>query len=304
MEVFNLDSSKLNEILYNMEDQEQQSIIEITSGEISKKGSLFKAEEDRYYSLPKWTPVEGFRVMNDFVFQLKNPLVKDELTQILKSGHGVFRKFKNCLKNNSEIEKLWFSFKKSEMKIHIINWYNQIREFVGLEHLSEDYIEDDQDLLDFDFTIEPCPKNEYESILTYDKKGFNELYSNYPGDVIEGLYSQKRGDLNSESLDEDYVYISRTPAGEVAGFIWASVFTLGDNFDIMELTQLYVVPEYRGLGISKMLLNSLIDRYKEGFFKEFVINCQNNNSWLIGFLESLGFNISSQELSFRRTLGN
>lgn len=301
MEIFILDSSKLNEILYSMENQNKESYIEIKSGIIHycEKGKKLDLDQE-IYPLPLWRPIEGFRIMNDFVFQLKNPIVKEELKQVLNSGHGVFRKFKNVLKSNSEIEKLWFSFKKSEMKIHVINWYNQVREYVGLELFSENDFEDEQDLLGFDFTIEKGNVDDFPFIAEGDKKGFTELYSHYPSDVIDDLYDQKRDQILNETIfDSDFIYIAKAPTGEDVGFAWATGFTLGDKFIVMELLQLYVIPEYRGLGIGKLLLNKILSEYREGGFKELIASCQKKSSWLINFLELENLILASQELCFR-----
>lgn len=301
MEIFLLDSSKLNEILYSMENQNKESYIEIKSGIIhySDKGETLDIKEE-IYPLPLWRPIEGFRIMNDFVFHLKNPIVKEELKQVLNSGHGVFRKFKNVLKNNSEVEKLWFSFKKSEMKTHVLNWYNQVREYVGLELFSENDFEDEQDLLGFDFTIEKGKPEDFSFIADGDKKGFTELYSHYPSDVIDDLYSQKRENILCESMYEsDFIFTSKAPTGENVGFAWATGYTLGEKFIVMELLQLYVIPEYRGLGIGKLLLNKILSKYREGGFEELIASCQKKSSWLINFLELENLTLASQELCFR-----
>lgn len=299
--MFLLDSSKLNEILYSMENQNKESYVEIKSGIIHyiDRGQDLKIKEE-VYPLPVWRPIEGFRIMNDFVFHLKNPILKEELKQVLNSGHGVFRKFKNVLKNNPEVEKLWFTFKKSEMKTYVINWYNQIREYAGLELFSENDFEDEQDLLDFDFTVEKGDKKDYLFVVDGDKKGFYELYSHYPADVIEDLYYQKRESILIESLlENDFVYTAKAPTGENVGFAWATEYTLGDSYSVMELIQLYVIPEYRGLGIGKLLLNNILSDYKKGSFNEFIASCQRQSSWLINFLELESLSLVSQELCFR-----
>lgn len=298
MEVFNLDKSKINEILYHMENQNQESCVEVSTGQIFDITEKDINRSD-YYPLAKWSPVEGFRVMNDFVFQLKNPILKDELTRVLNSGHGVFRKFKNVLKNYPEVEKVWFSFKKGEMKDHIINWYNQVREYAGLDQLLEDSLDDDEDILGFDFTIVAPQAEDFDFLLNSDKEGVKELYSAYPEDVVNDIYLQKRGDVEREVINDDYIYIAKTPSGESVGVAWATGYTLGRSFDVMEILQLYVIPEFRGLGIGKLLLNTLLKRYKDGQFKELVVSCQNKNSWLIHFLEASDLKIVSQELCFR-----
>ncbi|MBN2617418.1 MAG: GNAT family N-acetyltransferase [Spirochaetales bacterium] len=299
MEVFNLDSSKLNEILYNMENQTKDSVIVISTGEIIYADESQDFDQEGLYPLPKWGSVDGFRIMNEFVSNLKNPVVKEELKLVLNAGSGVFRKFKNCLKDSPEVEKLWYSFKKDEIKSKVLNWYNQIREYAGLEIFSDDDFEE-EDLIDFDFTITKCEQEFYDTICLWDKLGFKELYSNYPKDVIEDIYLSKRDDLlNPSMIDSDLIYLAENPSGEKIGFIWASSFILGDNFSGLDLIQLYVVPEYRGLGIGKILINKILEDYKNLNYKELVVNCQGKNSWLISYLELEGYKLAFQELSFR-----
>ncbi|MGL1890459.1 MAG: GNAT family N-acetyltransferase [Spirochaetaceae bacterium] len=302
MDVFKLDSSKLNEILYNMENQNKDAFVVISSGEILYDDEVTPDNYDsnNTYPLPKWGPVEGFRIMNDFVSGLKNLILKDELVIVLNSGHGVFRKFKNTLKSSPDIQKMWYNFKKEQIKSKVLNWYNQIREYAGLESLTQDDLEDDQDLLNFDFNITDGCSIDLEYILDSDKKGFNELYSHYPKVVIDEIYLKKRDEmLNLTMFEADFITVAKTPLGDNAGFVWATGYTLCDSFSGMELLQLYVEPEFRGLGIGKMLLNRVLTQFKDGDFKDFTVNCQGESSWLIHFLELEGYKIAFQELSFR-----
>lgn len=300
MDVFVLDSSKLTEILYNMENQNKDAVIIISTGEVLSPQEGKEIDSDDTYPLPIWGPVEGFRIMNEFVSDLKNPLLKNELMKVLKSGNGVFRKFKNVLKDSPEVERIWFSYKKDEIKARIVTWYNQIREYAGLEVLSEENIEDDKDLLDFDFSIREAIPLDKEFIFLLDKKGFKELYSNYPPEVVNVIYGKKRMDLLNDSMFEsDFIYIAENPLGESVGFVWASGYTISDSFSGLDLLQLYVIPEYRGLGMGKMLLDEILKKYKENDFNDLLVNCQGKNSWLINYLELEGYSIASQELSFR-----
>ena len=298
MNVFNLDSSKLNELMYNMENQNKDSSVNITTGEIIY--DFDGTESEILYPLPKWGPVDGFRIMNEFVSSLKNPIVKEELKNVLNQGTGVFRKFKNVLKSSPEIEKVWYTFKKDEIKSKVLNWYNQIREYAGLSLYDYEDFEFDEDLLDFDFEITAGTDEDLDFILENDKLGFYELYSHYPIDVIDDIYLRKReGMLNTAMFSSDNIVIAKNPSGEKVGFVWTATFSLGKTYTGMDLLQLYVTPEYRGLGIGKTLLNSSLKEYKKGGYKDFIVNCQGQNSWLITYLELEGYKLQFQELIFR-----
>lgn len=300
MEIFTLDGSRINEILYSMENQEKDSYIDINTGKIEffDKGNNKELSSD-LYTLPDWGPIEGFRVMDDFVSSMKNPIVKQELKIVLNSGHGVFRKFKNVIKENPDIQKLWFVYKKKEMKALIISWYNQLRELVGLEILSGDEFDDEQELLGFDFTIEKATEDLAHFIIEEDKKGFYEQYKLYSHDVIEELYERKReGLMPDDFINQDYIFVAKNPAGDATGFVWAIEYVLGNNFKVIELLQLYVCPSYRGLGLGKLLFDKFIEKYNSLEARELVVSC-NKNSWIIKHLENSDFNIVNQELSFR-----
>lgn len=301
MLVFDLDSSKLNEILYNMENQTKDCIVVIPTGEILSPEDSSNIDRNSTYPLPQWGPVDGFRIMNEFVSQLKNPVVKEELKAVLNSGHGVFRKYKNALKSTPEVEKLWFSFKKDQIKIKVLNWYNQIREYAGLEIYEDDGLNEADELLGFDFILKKATPNSRERLLEWDWNGFAELYSNYPAKVVEEIYKQKRSGLLNESMfDSDIIITALNPSNDPVGFVWVTLFTLEGNFSGMDLIQLYVTPEYRGLGIGKMLLHKILEEYEQGEYKDLIINCQGDNSWLKTYLELEGFKLAFQELSFRK----
>lgn len=283
-----------------MENQEKESYINIITGEIEffDKGTKDQLE-DELYSLPEWGPIHGFRIMDDFTGSLKNPLVKQELKSVLNSGNGVFRKFKNVIKENPEIQKLWYQYKKNEMKTLILIWYNQLRELVGLDILTDDEFEDEQELLGFDFTIESAKKDSLDFIVNSDKKAFSELYNMYPNDVIDELYERKREGIDFvEIFDQDYVFVAKSPTGDTTGFIWFIDYVLGEKFKVIELVQLYVDPAFRGLGLGKLLLDKIIENFKELKADELLIS-SNKNSWIVKHIENNELTISTQELSFR-----
>ena len=73
--------------------------------------------------------------MESFVTSLDNPAYREQLSRALTMGKGVFRAFKDALKQNKEIEKLWFAYKERRLRGVIISWYNANREARGLAKL-------------------------------------------------------------------------------------------------------------------------------------------------------------------------
>lgn len=298
MDIFELNSARVNEILYFMENQDQDSYANIVTGKIEFYDKGMVPEDENLYPIPEWGPTQGFRVMDEFVSDMKNPILRQELRVVLKSGHGVFRKFKNTLKEHPDIQKLWYAFKKREMKALILSWYNQLREIAGLEILSDDDIEDESDLLVFDFNIQKAQSRDLDFILEQDRVAFYESSSSYPRDVVKELYERKREGVNREDMADDLLYIVKTPTGEYAGFVWSVEYILGNSFKVIEVLQVYVLPAFRGLGIGKMLIEKIVADYKKLNGKELIINV-NGNSWVLKQLELLGLKLETQELYFR-----
>jgi hypothetical protein len=94
-----------------MENQEGVYFIDTLENEIvNQEFDILEEDEgnDRYIDLPEWTTNDGFRLMERFTAGLKNAVVRNELSQALNRGKGVFRSFKNVLGRYPQIEKLWF----------------------------------------------------------------------------------------------------------------------------------------------------------------------------------------------------
>jgi len=155
---FELTSEITDEIIFAMEDQTGRYLYDTVEsrcvtgrqGADNRKGAglpsaapgsangsigLDDDEDDRYYSIPPWDSVSGFRMMDRFVAQLRNPLVREELRDALSAGQGVFRNFKNILKGHPEVERLWYQYKEREMRSIVLDWYNSLRDYWGLERI-------------------------------------------------------------------------------------------------------------------------------------------------------------------------
>ncbi|MBQ9538126.1 MAG: GNAT family N-acetyltransferase, partial [Treponema sp.] len=100
---FELADSLLDEIIYSMEDQGTDVVIDAQEGAVlpvdGDIGPSFDDIDDdksgRYYSLPKWTSSDGFELLRDFTNSLHSPLAREDLKRALNGGRGVFRRFKD-----------------------------------------------------------------------------------------------------------------------------------------------------------------------------------------------------------------
>lgn len=259
--VFNLSDELVNQIIFAMEDQGNKYVLDASVCElVLEKGPV---DSERYYKLPGWDSVYGFRMMERFVSILRNPLARQELRDVLFCGKGVFRNFKNVLKHYPEVERLWFSFKEKEMKQHIIRWYNALCEVWGLEKLGDEP-EDTEDVVYEDFSFrEYNPLTDDETVMFATRNIMNEIEDRWPdheiGVAMADLWQQQR---SFGATDQEYSLITEAYDGEFAGFISVVPFPSLSKKTVL-LTTLFVLPAFRGLGLGKELLKRCIEELKK-----------------------------------------
>ncbi len=120
----NIELSKelLDQVIFGMENQDQIFFLDLDHLKVFSSSELEAMEPGGdLVEIPEWRSVDGYNLMERFVAELKNPLVKLELQQILSSGRGVFRQLQTCLKEDREGEKLWFFYKDRHMKHLVLN---------------------------------------------------------------------------------------------------------------------------------------------------------------------------------------
>jgi len=244
---FELSSALIDEILFFMEDQEGEFLVDTQEGlVISADDSEFddNADEGRYISLPEWDSSEGFRMMEHFTATLRNALVREELSASLDRGRGVFRAFKNTLSRYPEVEKLWFAYKEREMKRVVIAWYNCLRESWGLELIGEEP-EDIEALALEDFSFREGQAEDKPHAEKLHKSCIDEYDS---ADVLR--------DLGEWFFPGDISFAALTAGGEFAGYI--SARKMSDA--LLRVCALETEQEYRGLGLGKALIARLLEQ--------------------------------------------
>ncbi|OJF77134.1 MAG: hypothetical protein BKP49_03090 [Treponema sp. CETP13] len=242
-----------------MEDQKKSFVFDSIHCIPVAKEDVQNSDKTSYYSLPVWGSIQGFKLMERFVSLLHNPLAREELRAVLFAGRGVFRNYKNVLKRYPEIELLWFSFKKKEMRSEIYRWYNDLRESWGLEKLG-DVPEEIEDVLPAYFTFSTektksaCGKLE-ESISLIE----NELLERYQGEtgkIVVNFWCNLR---KLESSDSSIVILAHSISEDFAGAL--AVLPYPENsVQTALITSFFVLPEFRGLGIGKNLLDRCCDK--------------------------------------------
>jgi ribosomal protein S18 acetylase RimI-like enzyme len=288
----NIELSKelLDQVIFGMENQDQIFFLDLDHLKVFSSSELEAMEPGGdLVEIPEWRSVDGYNLMERFVAELKNPLVKLELQQILSSGRGVFRQFKNCLKEHREVEKLWFFYKDRQMKQLVLDWFNGVRESRGLEALKPEIFEG-EDLVLSDFTIRQVEDEAVLQTVKYlDRRVFAEIFPD-PEEAAY-WYSFRRDHIPGvDELDNgSYVLGVFQPDGEICGFLWILHDEITESRSLAHILQIYVEARYRGLGIATTLIDRYLDIIKAEDIEIVTLENWSGSSYLSDMLERIGF---------------
>jgi ribosomal protein S18 acetylase RimI-like enzyme len=287
---FDLTPEMIEKIAFAMEDQDEQFAIDVSTGELTPLGEAAGDEEDRFVPLPRWGPAEGFHLMQSFVSTLHNPVYGDLLSQALTAGKGVFRQFKDTLKRNREVERLWFHYKDRRLRSVVVAWYNANREARGLERLAPEP-EDTEELVASDFSLAWGDRGHAEEVLALDHEAFLELFPRDDPQQLEERYRERRAGLPSPADPASALLVAETPTGELVGYAWGVV----DGEDV-HLAQLVVVRELRGIGLGEALLRKFLSDLRERGTRTLTTELEGKSLRFSQFFQSLGFRQRSELL--------
>lgn len=264
--MFELTDTILERIIFAMEDQSKSFLVDCADGELVAKEELLDADREKLERLvppPEWHSGDGFKMMELYAATTRNPELKAELSQALSQGKKVFKTFKEILSAWPNAEKSFLDFKTKYMRRRIQAWLNDIREANGLSRLPGEP-EETEDLLlaDFFVSVEPF------SALSFDI-----------APIIEDCCMEGRGELATALIStekESLLALVRDDATKDAGLAaWIpddKDRPLGLALGVMEnhgghalarIRFIHVRSGYRGLGISALLLDTLVERFKE-----------------------------------------
>ncbi len=201
--------------------------------------SLGTISDERHVRLPRWGSAEGFHLMESFVTSIENPAYREQLSRALTMGKGVFRAFKDTLKANKEIEKLWFTYKERRLRGVIISWYNANREARGLAKLPAEP-EETEELVLSDFSFAWDIGSSRHAALQLDRDAFFELFPSEMPSALEKRYQEKRKGLPAAGEPASPILIAETPSGDLAGIVWGVI-----EGRTVNIVQLAVSPGYR-----------------------------------------------------------
>jgi ribosomal protein S18 acetylase RimI-like enzyme len=221
--------------------------------------------------------------MESFVTSLDNPAYREQLTRSLTMGKGVFRAFKDALKQNKEIEKLWFAYKERRLRGVIISWYNANREARGLAKLPAE-LEETEELVMSDFTFTWEVGGRVDAVRQLDRDAFFELFPSEDPVELEKRWQEKRRDLPAAGEAASPVLIAETPAGELAGLVWGIIDERSVN-----IVQLAVSPGYRGTGLGEILLRQFLTAMRGRGMQRLVTELMGKSLRFSDFFQSVGF---------------
>jgi GNAT superfamily N-acetyltransferase len=150
------------------------------------------------------------------------------------------------------LERLWYNYKDREMRHLVIEWYSRITEAQELEKLGREP-EENEELLLSDFVIrEEHGAQDYTAEEL--RRAVEEAYAEYAPALREHMYNMLYERLGNETL----LFIAETPDGERVGSLAARIH---ENVvgSVMAVTYLHVEADFRGLGLSKVLMDRCVE---------------------------------------------
>lgn len=263
---FELTDSIVDDILFSMEDQGGDWFFDSANKTVASKEMMEEVglednlNENDFYSLPNWTSDDGFELMEDFMDNLHTPGARSELRQALSGGRGVFRNFKNVLKKYPEVERRWFLFKNEKMKARVTEWYNGLRESWGLERLAEEYTDEKQETDELVLSDFVFGEYDFSKDWTDVERGHSELVEGNSDVEMTKLFLVKHHSNISEP-EKKSGFICRSQDGEFVGCLLFSKVPSSSG-EIVVFTDFYIIQNYRGLGIGRMLLSESVEALK------------------------------------------
>lgn len=252
----------LENIIFAMEDQVDTHYLDLLKGEvINEEQKLYPLLEDgdeeedaevdpalRYIDLPDWQPSDGFRTMEKFAYQVRNPIYREKLLQALQAGRGVFRRFKDTIGEQPSLEREWFAFKDDQLKREVIAWYRENDGALQLRDLDLEIEELTDDILQEDFIIGRAEdETPIEEIV--------RLQADLLQEMQEGSDAQRTALLllkpRLANPEETQYFYAKTQEGELAGFLAYEVLSPSTA----EILFFGNKKEFRGMGLFRFVFD-------------------------------------------------
>lgn len=262
----------LERVIFGMENQRERLSLDPSDG-------MLKGEHDGgadMVPLPPWRPADGYRLMDRFVGTLPNAVFAHRLRDILNGSSGVFRRFKDALAERPEIQCLWRRFKMREMPRTALSWLSRWADALDMANLGPE-LEEWEDITITEFLVRPAAEAESALIGRLDAAAGAET-----GIAVSKVASKDAGAA---------VLVAETAVGEVAGL--CRIVITGGMVGTLE--QVYVVPEFRGLGVGKLLAEHGFSYARDTGAERFAVRIVPSGRMLEGRLEREGFTAAARE---------
>ncbi len=264
----------ISKVIYGMENQKEHLCLDPSDGLLKPKS----LGGDDFISLPKWGPRDGYALMEAFTGSLPVSELRAELEDVLASGHGVFRGFKDVLRAYPEEEQRWRRYKHREMRLRALEWLGLWVEAKDLEGLGPEP-EVWEELTRSDFVLRCAGEDDWKSIWRW----FEE----------EGLGGGAvAGEMDAEAQ------VAETPLGDLAGAVcWKTFSVSGDSPVSSEkaksasIFMVYVRDDFRRLGLGRYLLETAVSHLNGAGITDVFVNTPDMK--MAEWLGKMGFKTSA-----------
>ncbi len=281
---FPLTTQMIDKIIFAMEDQKTRYVADVATGELVPLAAGGEhLPEDHYVALPRWGSAEGFHLMGSFVTTVQNPAHREVLVAALAAGKGVFRAFKDALKANPDIERMWFRYKEKRLRAVVVGWYNAVREARGLSRLDPEP-EEVGDLVASDFSFHWGAEGREKEVLRLDRDSFYELFPAEKPAVLAQRYAERRRDTPPPGTEGWPLLVAEGPGGSLAGMAWGRI-----EGTTVHMLQLAVLPDLRGIGLGEAVLRRFLTGMRGQGMKRLTTELAGRSLRSAGFFRSLGF---------------
>lgn len=283
----------IDQIIFGMENQQTNYLFDIKEGElvpsddprIAAAVENGEESEERFVELPNWRPVDGFHLMERFVAFIKNPIYRQEMRDALNGGRGVFRRFKDVLKRYEPLERQWFAFKEREMRQVVRDWYAAVTDSIVLSRLGEEP-EETEELVLSDFILQSGTGKWKERIQQAAVQAMEESVQEISTALRDYLFDTEITGCRENEHKE--ILYAETPLGEFAGTV-LGVYVASQYSTVLDLRFIYVEPQFRGLGLSRLFIDRIIEIAGKNGVHQVVIDLLGKTLFLQEDLEERGF---------------
>ena len=270
----------LERVIYAMENQNEEFYLDLSDG-------LLKHESDdgkNFIPVPVWKSDEGYRLMERFTESLPKTSFAQRLKDILTTGKGVFRRFKETMHEHPELYEMWENYKYREMRMKALEWLSRWSEALDLENLGPEPEEWD-DLPLSDFVFRHPGSDEMTAILLWDREALKERFENLRDVEIQYEIQRERG--GAEMVSEELIIVE-TPSGEFSGFVWIHVEEINGK-KRGNLFQIFIIPDLRGFGLGCILMEKALATLADKDINDIKIALSKSGRPLESWLKRNGF---------------